>query len=106
MNNIYQKLRVILEPSQFQTALFLFCLMIIGMILEMIGIGMVLPLLALITEPDFILKYPALKTLVQSIGNPQPIYLVVYGMLLLLSIYILKVSFLSFFVWKQADFVF
>ena len=106
MNNIYRKLKVILQPSQFQTALFLFFLMIIGMILEMIGIGMVVPLLTLITEPDFILEYPALKTLVQSIGNPQPIYLVAYGMLLLLFIYILKVSFLSFFVWKQADFVF
>ena len=64
--------------------------MIVGMILETLGIAMVVPLLALITDPGFTLKYPVLKTLIDNIGNPEPIYLVTCSMLLLLFIYVIR----------------
>jgi ATP-binding cassette, subfamily B, bacterial PglK len=95
-----------MEPSQFHAALILFCLMIVGMILETLGIGMVVPILALISDPQVFIKYSVLKTAIDYIGNPEPLYLVAYGMLVLLLIYTVKVGFLAFLAWKQAHFVF
>ena len=84
----------------------LLVLMLIGMTLETLGVGLVVPVLALITDPTMISRYPAAERLVAIVGNPEPMMLVGGAMVLLVLAYAIKVAFLAFLAWKQARFIF
>jgi hypothetical protein len=52
MSSIAQKLLSILTPSERRQAIVLLGLMLVGMVLETLGVGLVIPALALLTQPD------------------------------------------------------
>lgn len=81
-------------------------LMLIGMLLETLGIGLVIPALALMTQGDLTVKYPALEPWLNSLGNPSHEQLIIYGMLVLVGAYAIKTLFLAFLAWRQARFVY
>ncbi|ASQ89827.1 ATPase [Prosthecochloris sp. GSB1] len=96
----------LLEPSQRRGAVVLLALMLVGMVLEMLGIGLVVPALALFTQKDITLRYPALQPMLDFLGNPDQMTLVIGGLLVLLGVYGLKAFFLAFLAWRQSRFVF
>lgn len=106
MLEVFRKLKAILDPAQIRDVSTLLGLMLIGVLLETLGVGLVVPVLAVITDINTSLKYPAVKLLLDYMGNPQPIYLIGGGMLMLVFVYAVKVGFLAFLAWKQAQFVF
>ncbi|HCD06167.1 MULTISPECIES: ABC transporter ATP-binding protein [unclassified Methylophaga] len=87
-------------------AIGLLLLMVIGMLLEMIGVGLILPIMAVIADPDAASQYPIVKSTLQSFGNPSHKTLMIAAMLFLLVIYILKNTYLTFLAWRQSRFVF
>mgnify|MGYP003387663938 CR=1 FL=1 len=87
-------------------ALVLFILMLIGMVLETLGIGLIIPTMAILTQSNLTEKYPTLEPLLRLVGNPSKQTLVVSGMLVLVGIYIVKGLFLGFLAWQQARFAF
>lgn len=89
-----------------RSALILLGLMLIGMVLEMLGIGLVVPAIALLTQPDFARNYPAFLPLLNALGNPSQQSLVIGGMLGLVGIYVVKASFLSFLAWWEMRFAY
>lgn len=101
-----QKLWYLLNPSQRRAALYLLGLMLVGMVMETLGIGLVIPALALMTQSDLALSYPFLVPWLNRIGNPSHEQLVVAGMLTLVVVYLAKELFLGFLSWWQARFVF
>ena len=80
--------------------------MLIGMILETIGVGMVVPALAVMTQEDPAGQLPALAPVISLLGEPSREELVVAGMLFLVLVYAIKAFFLAFLAWKQSKFVF
>ena len=54
----FQKLWSMLTPSQHRAVILLLGLMIISMALETLGVGLVYPILTLITEDNLTLEYP------------------------------------------------
>lgn len=100
------KLVRLLRPEQRRDAWFLLGLMVIGMGFETLGVGLVIPALALLTQADLLANYPALAPLVVFLGNPDPASLLVIGMGVLVAVYGAKSVFLAFLVWRQAGFVF
>jgi ABC-type multidrug transport system fused ATPase/permease subunit len=103
---IGKKLWGLLTSTQRRTSVVLFGLMLIGMLLETLGIGLVIPALALMTQTDLGSKYPALAPWLQRVGNPTHERLVVSGMLVLVGAYTVKVLFLAFLAWRQSRFVY
>jgi ABC-type multidrug transport system fused ATPase/permease subunit len=101
----FHKLLSILEPAQRRSALGLLCLMFIGTVLETLGIGLVIPALALMTRKD-LLQSPSLTPLIAALGNPNQTELIILGMFALVAIYLIKTGFLIFLDWKQVKFVF
>ena len=101
-----RKVWSLLTPGQQRTALVLLFLMFIGMALETLGIGLVIPALALLTQRDFVSNYPALQPALQALGNPSQQNLVIGGMLILVGVYLIKALFLAFLVWRQTRFAF
>ncbi len=101
-----QKFWHLLTPEQRRSAAVLLGLMFVGMLLEVLGIGLVIPVLALMTQADLATRYPALAPWLNSLGNPGHERLVIVGMLALVGVYAFKTLFLAFFAWWQMRFVY
>lgn len=87
-------------------AVSLLLLMAVGMILEMLGIGLILPFIAILTDNELIEKYPMVIDFFAKIGNPKKETLLMGVMLALVVIYSFKNSYLAFLSWKQTKFAF
>ncbi len=102
----YKQLTRILAPSEKRSMLILALLMVIGMLLEVMGVGMVIPAIAIITTPDISVSYPALKPIVTYLGSPSQGRLVVWGMVTLATVYLVKSIFLMFMIMYQNKTIF
>ena len=102
----HQKLWQLLTHEQRRAAAALLGLMLIGMLLETLGIGLVVPALTLMAQNDLATKYPALSPWLDRLGNPSHENLIMAGMLTLVAVYAIKTVFLAFLAWRQAHFVY
>ncbi len=81
-------------------------MMLIGTLLEVFGIGLVVPILAIMTQPRLIEHYSKLQPWWEKFGQPSHVEMIVMGMVTLVAVYVLKVVFLAFLAWRQSRFVF
>ena len=96
----------LLTPSERRSAVALLCPILIGMVLETLGVSLVIPAIMLLTQSDLANKYPAVQPLFQALGNPNQETLIVGGMLVLLGVFLTKELFLALLAWWQARFAF
>jgi ABC-type multidrug transport system fused ATPase/permease subunit len=101
-----RKLWQILDPSQQRGAAILLGLSVLGMVLETLGVGLVIPALALMTQADLAIRYPRVAPLLHALGDPSRERLVVVGMLTLVLVYFTKALFLALLAWRQMRFVY
>ncbi len=102
----FHKVRSLLTTAQRKKALALMGLMVLGMALETLGIGLVIPVLALMTQQDLVTDYPRLLSLLESLGNPTQAQLIQIAMLGLVGAYLFKNLFLALLAWRQTRFAF
>ena len=98
------KIWQLLTASEKRTTLILLLLLLIGMLLETLGISLVIPAIALFTQDDIATKFPILKPILNTLGNPTHETQVRWGLLLLLVVYLIKNLFLSFLIFIQTRF--
>ena len=70
----------LLTAEERRGALVLLGLIFIGMAVETLGVGLMIPSIALLTQRDFASHYPALQPVIQVLGNPGQRSLVIGGM--------------------------
>ncbi len=96
-----------LLPANFRgKAIRLWLLMISGALLEMMGIGLVIPVITVLTQPEVLLRSTTAQKLLEHAGRPSQQTLVVATMLVLLFAYLIKNTFLAFLAWKQSKFIY
>ena len=95
----------LLSPSKRRASTALLGLMLIGMVMETLGISLVFPALTLMTETDLAAHYPALAPWLDRLGNPSQEELAIFWMLTLVSGFAVKTLFLAILGWRQAAFV-
>jgi len=103
---IANKIWSMLTHREQRNSIVLLGLMLIGMILETLGVSLVIPALALLTQGDIALRYPALQPVLDALGNPSQQTLVIGGMLVLVGVYLVKAMFLALLAWWQMRFAF
>lgn len=103
---IARKIWSLLNSSERRSLVVLSGLMIIGMALEAIGVGLVIPVIGLLSQSDFTANYPVLQSLVIALGNPSHEMLVIGVMLSMVGIYLFKGLFLALLAWRQTSFAF
>jgi ABC-type multidrug transport system fused ATPase/permease subunit len=103
---IARQLWSILSREQRVRAIVLLGLMFFGMVLEMFGVGLIVPALAVITRPEFAAPGTRAGDVIAALGNPSRESLIVVGMWSLLGVYVVKALFLSFLTWKQVQFAY
>jgi ATP-binding cassette, subfamily B, bacterial PglK len=104
--SIAHKIWTLLTFSERRSAVMLLGLMFIGMVLETLGVGLVIPAIALLTQADIARNYPVLQPTLQALGNPSQYSLAVGGMLVLVGVYFIKTLFLALLSWRQMRFAF
>ncbi len=80
--------------------------MLVGTALETLGVGIVVPALALMTQTDLATRYPEFQPVFNFFGNPSHEWLVIVGMLTLVGIYVIKSVFLALLVWQEKSFAY
>lgn len=104
--SILEKLWYLLTPSERRDAIAILCLMLVGMILEALGIGIIVPALALLTRDDFVERMQHVGVLGGLVADLSRAQFIVGGMGALVIFYAAKVAFLSFLAWRQMRFVY
>jgi ATP-binding cassette, subfamily B, bacterial PglK len=99
-----KKFWFILTPAQRRAGFLLLGLMFIGMMLETLGISLIIPILTLMTNNNLTTEYPLLVPWMNRLDNPSHEKLIVFAMLSLFGVVLLKVLFLAFLTWRQANF--
>jgi ABC-type multidrug transport system fused ATPase/permease subunit len=101
-----QKIWSLFTPPQRRSAVALLGLTFIGMVLETLGVGLVIPAIALLTQSDSASSYPVLQPVFQTLGNPSQQSLIIGGMLVLVGVYLIKALFLALLAWRQTRFAY
>ena len=104
--NLLQELISLLTAKQRNQAGVLLLIMILGSIAEVASIGLVIPALALLLDNNLGVRYPRLNPVLEALNYPSQTELLVYGMGVFFSIYLVKSIFLAFLAWRQSVFVF
>ena len=100
------KIRGVLRSAERPSVAVLLGLTVIGMVLETLGIGLVIPAIAVLMQDDLAASYPAIQPLLHALGDPTPRALILGVMLGLVGIYLAKNLFLAFLAWWQRRVVF
>lgn len=100
------KILTLLNQEQRRSAYLLMALMIVGIMLEALGISAVIPVLALMGASDPAVTYPSIRPVLSWIGNPGKLQLIAMAMVALTGIYAVKTAFLVLLSWMQARFAF
>lgn len=102
--SIINKIKFILEKSHKKDLIKLCILIIIGMIFEIVGLGLILPTINTISNPQSLSKIKFINQILTYLGNPTSEVIIIIGMLSLTFFYVLKTIYLTFLNWKQASF--
>lgn len=102
----FGRLRSLMSRQQRHQALLLLLLMIFGAALETLGIGLVVPVLAFMTQDAPLAKYPQLAPLLALLAGLSQAKMLVAVVLLLVLTYAFKALYLAIMAWRQARFVF
>jgi ABC-type multidrug transport system fused ATPase/permease subunit len=103
---LFNKLWELFQKRDKRQSYLILGLMLIGTILELLGIGLVVPVFAVIGDPQLIHNYSSLDPILALIGSPSHELIIIYTMMMLLIIYIVKVLFLSLSTYKQSNFIY
>jgi ABC-type multidrug transport system fused ATPase/permease subunit len=99
-----KKILFLLSKKQKKDLSILTILLFIGLIFEMVGLGILLPVIGILINNNVQETYPSIKPLLNFIGNPTQQELIILIMGLLILIYLIKSSFLLFLGWQQSKF--
>jgi ABC-type multidrug transport system fused ATPase/permease subunit len=100
------KFHFLLTAAERRRALVLLGLMVVGMALETVCTGLVLPVVALMTQQDLTASFPQLDGLLVWLGRPARSDLILGSMLALVAIYLVKNLYLAYLAWRQARFAY
>lgn len=112
MNQIYtnpttiRKIWGLLTSAERRSAVVLVGWMFIGMALETLSVGLVIPVIKVLSQPDFAASYPGLQQFFMILGKPSHGAVIVAAVLGLVGVYFFRTVFLAFLAWRQMRFAF
>jgi ATP-binding cassette, subfamily B, bacterial PglK len=96
----------LLTSTERRSALKLLGLMVVGMVIDTLGISLVIPAIAILIESDPASAHPRLQSVLDLLGNPTRAELVLGGMLALVGAFLFRTAFLAYLAWRQTGFAY
>ncbi|MBF0105232.1 MAG: ABC transporter ATP-binding protein [Deltaproteobacteria bacterium] len=103
---LMKKIWALLSAKERKSAVLLLGFTFIGMILETLSIGLIIPAVMFLMQDTTANKHPAFKFVVEVLGHPDQRTQIVYVMVALVCIALVKGVFLGFLTWRQVSFAF
>lgn len=103
---VYKNIIGLIPKNMKLRSIFVLVLVFFGMILEMMGVGLIIPVFSLILDTNKLLEYPFFVGLFNILSINDEIYLIYAALVLLIFIYSFKAVYLSILSWVQAKFVY
>ena len=88
----------ILTSGERRGLLWMVVIMLIGSVLETLSLGLVVPVVGFLTQPDYLDKFPSVDNF---LGNPSEISFIIGSMSFLVIVYVVKSGFLIWATWVQ-----
>lgn len=95
----------LLQPAERRQAIAVTSAVLGGMMLEMLGLGLVVPAIGLMLREDWREAHPRLTDAVNALGNPTQTQVIIGGLLTLLGVYVIKSGYLVWMLSFQFRFV-
>jgi len=105
IKTILNVLEILTQKQRNQSYLILF-LMLIAMILEAFSIGLIVPVVGIVSAPDFFIKYESIAFINEILGSPSQNELIIISMLTLSFAFIFKSVFVGIVSYIQSKFLF
>ena len=102
--NIFKKIFFLLTDKQKKELFILIFLLLIGMLFEMIGIGILIPALRLMINPEILKNYQFFNSFSNYFHSYSTQNIILFGLSILLLVNILKTIFIIFLGWRQSRF--
>lgn len=103
MNSIF-KVFSIFAPKEQRYCIMIIGCMIIGSILEAVGISAILPLISIMGSDDFLVKHPVLKQYISGVGITNHIQFIMVSATLLILLYMIKNLYMAWLAKLQVQF--
>mgnify|MGYP001472248758 CR=1 FL=1 len=87
---MFKKILFLLTSRQKKQLIFLGFALLIGVLLEMLGLGILLPVIGILLDQDIFDKFPIFEHYFMLFGEPTQIQIVVIGMITLVVFYLFK----------------
>ena len=106
MRKIYQKMMVLLDQKQKKQMIGIIFMMLIGGVLESLGIAMIVPVMTTVMDPDSVEKSDILRPIYHGLGLTDTLQLAAIIMVALVLVFVVKNIFLYFMNVVQLRFVY
>ncbi len=104
--NLYIKIWEILDNKYKKKALLLLLLMLVGVFLETLSIGLIIPLVSIILDSQNNLSYEFVDNLMNVIGLDNKDSLLIFGIVIFFTAFLIKIIFLIFISYSQNKFTY
>ena len=105
MTKDFIKILTLLKRKQKKSIIYLFVLLLIGMAFEILGIGMLLPIMTAITKPENLMKLEIIDRTLKSININSTDQFIALSLILLVALYTIKSFFLLYLSFFQNTFI-
>ena len=103
-DSFFKKLFGLLNSKHKKDLLILAFLLILAIFFEMLGLGILIPAITILLDPDIGSTYPELKPILNFFGNPDHKSLIFWGLFSVIFVYFFKGGFLTVVSYKQTKF--
>ena len=100
------KIWCIFDHRQRRNAVILLFFLLVGVGLEKLGIGMIVPLIALLSGNSLVENYPSIQNLLLRLGNPTPEVQIIGFMVVMVVVFAVKNLYLAFLAYIQSRYSF
>ena len=99
-----RKVLFIMSSSHKRSLAILTILIFIGMLFEILGLGIIIPIIGLLSNPQSIYNYKITNIIFTKLGHPSNASIIIISMGFLAVLYLVKAIYLTFLNWKQSAF--
>ena len=105
MTKDFIKIFQLLKGKQKKSRIYLFVLLLMGMVFDILGIGMLLPIMNAITKPESLMKFELIDKILRFLNINTTDQFIVFSLFLLVVLYTLKSFFLLYLSFFQNSFI-
>ena len=106
MINFIKILLSSLDNKHLRQLIILFVMIFFSIFLEMLGIGLIIPMINVIINNEYLEKFPLIINVLNYFGNPTNDKLLIYFIILFAGVYLIKNIFLSTLIFIKTSFIF